>query len=138
MKYIRLMISTVVASVMFPAGGLVAAARAECPEIWNLNEFEAAGGILTVIAHPDLENLPQKKGAGTIHIVVLRDGHVSLEGWDATFGLEATFAVEKRIALMRYAPPRLGKRPVCVGFDFRWSSERPRMLEKGFSTRWVR
>jgi hypothetical protein len=138
MKRISLALSISVASIVFPAGDLVAVPRAECPEIWNLDEFEAAGGVLTVITRPDLESLPRKKGAGHLHVVVLHNGRVSLEGWDATFGREATFAVEKRIALMRYAPPRLKRRPVCVGFDFNWSSDKPRVLEKSFATRWTR
>jgi hypothetical protein len=137
MKKVSLALSISFASIVFPAGDLAAVTRAECPEIWNLDEFEGAGGVLTTIVQPNLENLPKNKGAGTLHVIVLRNGYPSLGGWDATFGLEATNAVEKRIALMRFAPPHLRKKSVCVFSSFKWSSESPLVLEKDFSARWT-
>jgi hypothetical protein len=127
------------ALVMLPLAALAQSGWADgCKEFISERDFEAKGGDLRELSSPDLRKLPKKPlcvkscvTTAVIHAVVKPDGSVLMAGLDHVWGGEnIPSVILSRIRMMRYAPPVLNKRPVCVNFDFGWKLENPEVLDR--------
>jgi hypothetical protein len=116
---------------------------ANCPSQMAKEVFESQGGKLVIIKQPDMAFIPQSflkscQGSTRFSVVVLADGSIGFgpdpkffpekaksphDAVEATF--RCTFALMHRIEKMRYMPPRLRGKSVCLEFHAQWSSRRP-------------
>ncbi|HEX3810156.1 MAG TPA: hypothetical protein VHW02_10710 [Rhizomicrobium sp.] len=121
-----------------------ASALENCKKLLPRSEFESAGGRLIVVAGPDLSKLPYNffcdfvpcGGNVSIAAMVRENGSVKIIGvdhndWNADPLVHASTLAE-RVAKMRFAPPRVAGKPVCVRFDETFKSDQykaPRMIK---------
>ena len=96
-----------------------------CNETLLLKDFKAQGGKLIEVGPRDLKipPCPDRRGCAAstvLHVLARQDGSVLITGADHTFGL-FTDLVADQVASMRYVPPQLGNRKVCVAFDLAWN-----------------
>ena len=99
-------------------------------DIVSLKAFEFRGGKLVPIKSPNLSNIKPSEGYGTFHLVVLIDGTAFVEGADGvTLNMDYSMMMHRRFGAMRYAPPKLAGKPVCVGFDIAWKAQNPQSFE---------
>jgi hypothetical protein len=142
-------LSGVVIAAMGIANGHPAKREFICHKLLTQKEYEATGTKLIVTKAADLSHFPPRFscsacfGAVGIEAIVAEDGSVAVTGQEHTalfdhsksfFSDDALWrpqVVEERVAAMRYVPPRVAGRPVCVGFNVNWVWTRPHAL-----TRW--
>ncbi|HEX3810155.1 MAG TPA: hypothetical protein VHW02_10705 [Rhizomicrobium sp.] len=118
---------------------------ANCPAIVSESDFGAAGGKLVVASQVDLVAFPHdflRKCQGDIAIrgLIKTDGSVRLLGADhavwcgsdgsdfhAVFqsGAWHTSVIFPRFLALRFRPPRVAGKPVCVAIERGWLSESP-------------
>ncbi len=120
----------------------------DCHKVITENAFEAAGEKLVVTTLPDFASFPEGflqncSGNISMHLVVKEDGSVAgrgldhgvacgVKGWnpDAIFKSVAWHdnIVLARVLKMRYFPPSLADRPICVTIERGWVPETPNRL----------
>ena len=100
-------------------------------DIISLKVFETHGGKLVLIRPPDLSGIRRGSGYASYHLVVLTDGAAFVGGADGVTLRKPNLSLEliSRLGRMRYEPPKLAGKPVCVGFDVRWKAESPQAYE---------
>jgi hypothetical protein len=112
-----------------------------CPKIITQEEYEATGNHLVLIKKADLAHFPKGflcprcEGHASMSSIVFDDGSTSPPGFNATAflpldknGLPRIWPMAvlgRRFAGMRFLPPRVSGKPVCVHFDAGWSSATP-------------
>ena len=114
------------------------------------NEFESRGGKLVMTRQPDMR-FPKDiseicRGATGLGVIVLQDGSVLTGDFEHNhfynsnkpsndfldFSNDTTgmcdALMERKVKKIRFSPPRLRGKPVCVQFYVDWSSSKPSEL----------
>ena len=117
-----------------------------CNPSISRDEFEARGGKLVMTRQPDMR-FPKNisnicRGAAGLGIVVLRDGSIRTEDFEhnyfsapgdtfetsgRTIGM-CDHLMDERVKKMRFSPPKLQGKSVCIRFYVDWSSSKPNEL----------
>jgi hypothetical protein len=120
---------------------------ADCPSTMTEADYLGAGGKLTTISRPDLETFPpgflNKDCHGDVSLaaIVLPNGSMALGPHDhgVTCVPEAAFmsdaateslvwhsgVIMDRLRALRFKPPRLAGKPVCVAIRRSWRPDAP-------------
>ena len=120
-----------------------------CKTVMSLDQLESRNGKLVMTKPADLAVFPQDfrkrcPGAGGFELVVRSDGSVKITGAEHMYfgGSEKSFEVglrktaicehilSIRIEKMRFLPPQLLGKPICVTFGMDWVSSQPHELTK--------
>jgi hypothetical protein len=138
--------------IAIPLGSVAEAAVSvdSCRPFIPRNEFEARGGKLVMTRQPDMrfpKNISEIcSGATGLGIIVLQDGSVLTDDFEHNhfsnsnkpsndfldFSNDTTgmcdALIERKVKKIRFSPPQLRGKSVCVRFYVDWSSSRPSEL----------
>lgn len=135
-------------SLLLSASALAAPRIEDCHTIMSQRSYEATGARLVLLKPADLMHFPPGffcktcLGGGGFENIVFEDGSVANTGWEhmalfdhakSLFSNDALWrseVVSERITAMRYEPPRVGGKPVCVRVNFNWMIAKPTELRR--------
>jgi hypothetical protein len=115
-----------------------------CSKILSQKEYETAGNRLIIVKPVNLAHFPRGflcpkcHGGASMSSIVFEDGSVSLPNFNGTafFPVDANGlpriwpmdVLSNRVAQMRFAPPSIDGKSVCVRIEIGWSSISPHKL----------
>src|ERR1700734_444618 len=134
MKILCCVIILMTATIGASANAFAMSNIKDCHRVLTQKSYEATGARLVVIKSADLLYFPRGflcktcSGAGGFEAFVAEDGSVGVAGVDhigwEDGGIWRIDVLSRRIAAMRYVPPRVAGNPVCVAFDLNWVSQK--------------